>query len=1023
MKIQKLEEVRKNVHQTHLEDLVLLGKEGFDELYNHIDNFINKLENKGDKINTTVKIDGAPAVVCWHEFPGYPNDSICLKSFINGPEKAKVISSEEELRAGRYADSPKMLDMLSYCLKLAKYIPSGEAWQGDCLFTKDTKEERKINGKNYITFLPNTIIYAFSEDNPGYENIKNADFGIAFHTIYSGSADNLSQSFRVDASRLNLPNNIYVLSPVLNSSTNKEDYGIDEILNLEDQLSLVESDLISDPAYNELANNKEFQTFWGTFENKNYADNKLYQINVDTLIDELNTHLDNRASKMSRVGVGRVRDIINNNKGTLTNMVKALNISSKIKMLLWKGFNSTSKFDYDSFYYNNETGEYIPTTMEGVAMSDDDGNIVKIVDRPTFASNNRNQAFAKGFKHENLVLGEDMRDKGEIVFAFGRMNPPTKGHEKLIRFMGNISAENKPRIYLSHSQDKKRNPLSYEDKINFVKKLAEPEVDVIDTDLRELLYIVVALQQEGFSKITLVCGADRRDSFYNLLLSYNGKTLKNGSMYNFPEENIDVISAGDRDPDSDDPLVKASATNMRNYASNNDFESFKENSPFDGQTTKELFTKVRKGLLLEKLTLSEDEKTKKEQEVRDYYNRLRQDLKMAEDDEEREEISHFAKKEISDLEKKYGDSEELREIKKMIGMEVKESDNLYNKYKAWGKTTEDWKYFSPTKEQGNSAYNEELYLREENTFEKKRSFTGDVDSFATAYKMLRDELESANAGDEVLSQVDSAIDDIRRITNSIDINMLTKLSQRLKEADTGLSSTEFIKLFNPSGEDLNKLLDINFKIEDSPINLNSGDKRFSTDFLNKLINYKSGDKKSSTNIGPYEFALALLFKGGSMKTVGTSAGDISINGENVEVKGVNHPAAIGVDIGENIEILKAFDDYIFNTIENNQKNKTRYAVNSKSYNTKIDKSTLPPELAKIVNSTGEISFEELFNQVFKKVIENYSSRFSYLAVCKKYMVDIIPSSEVADELLNSNKYTVTLADYLAGRFFKIYRKG
>ena len=46
MKIQKLEEVRKNVHQTHLEDLVLLGKEGFDELYNHIDNFINKLENK-----------------------------------------------------------------------------------------------------------------------------------------------------------------------------------------------------------------------------------------------------------------------------------------------------------------------------------------------------------------------------------------------------------------------------------------------------------------------------------------------------------------------------------------------------------------------------------------------------------------------------------------------------------------------------------------------------------------------------------------------------------------------------------------------------------------------------------------------------------------------------------------------------------------------------------------------------------------------------------------------------------------
>lgn len=919
MKIQKLEEVRKNVHQTHLEDLVLLGKEGFDELYNHIDNFINKLENKEDKINTTVKIDGAPAVVCWHEFPGYPNDSICLKSFINGPEKAKVISSEEELRSGRYADSPKMLEMLSYCLELAKHIPSGEAWQGDCLFTKDTKQEREINGKNYITFLPNTIIYAFSEDNPGYENIKNADFGIAFHTIYSGSADNLSQSFRVDASRLNLPNNIYVLSPVLNSSTNKEDYGIDEILNLEDQLSLVESDLVNDPAYNELANNKEFQTFWGTFENKNYADNKLYQINVDTLIDELNTHLDNRASKMSKVGVGRVRDIINNNKGTLINMVKALNIASQIKMLLWKGFNSTSKFDYDSFYHNEETGEYIPTTMEGVAMSDDDGNIVKIVDRPTFASNNRNQAFAKGFKHESLT-----EDVGKTaVVAFGRMNPPTIGHLKLVNRMAELAKDEKAKLYLSHVQDKKKNPLDYDTKISFAKKAFEPKIDVVESPARTIIEILQELYNDGYTDIIYVGGSDRiggAEDVSALINRYNGNPDKKGNIpYNF--NSITFESAGNRDEESDDITERASASLAREYVKQNDFESFKEIIPLPENDSELLFKEIKQGL-----GLNEN-----------------------------------------------------------INMKIKK--NLF----------------------------------EENTFEKKRSFSGDVDSFATAYKMLRDELESANAGDEVLSQVDSAIDDIRRITNSINVSVLTKLSQRLKEADTGLSSTEFIKLFNPTEEDLNKLLNINFKIGDSPVNLDSAD--FSTDFLNKLINYKSGDKKSSTNIGPYEFALALLFEGGSMKTVGTSAGDISINGENVEVKGVNHPAAIGVDIGENIEILKAFDDYIFNTIENNQKNKTRYAVNSKSYNTKIDKSTLPPELAKIVNSTGEISFEELFNQVFKKVIENYSARFSYLAICKKYMVDIIPSSDAAKELLNSNKYTVTLADYLAGRFFKIYRKG
>lgn len=920
-----LTEVRKNVHQTHLEDLVLLGKEGFDELYNHIDNFINKLENKGDKINTTVKIDGAPAVVCWHEFPGYPNDSICLKSFINGPEKAKVISSEEELRAGKYADSPKMLEMLSYCLELSKYIPSREAWQGDCLFTKDTKQEREINGKNYITFLPNTIIYAFSEDNPGYENIKNADFGIAFHTIYSGSADNLSQSFRVDASRLNLPNNIYVLSPVLNSSTNKEDYGIDEILNLEDQLSLVESDLISDPAYNELVNNKEFQTFWGTFENKNYADNKLYQINVDTLIDELNAHLDNRASKMSKVGVERVRNIINNNKGTLTNMVKALNIASQIKMLLWKGFNSTSKFDYNSFYYNNETGEYTPTTMEGVAMSDDDGNIVKIVDRPTFASNNRNQAFAKGFKHENLILGEDMQDKGEIVFAFGRMNPPTKGHEKLIRFMGNISAENKPRIYLSHSQDKKRNPLSYEDKINFVKKLAEPEVDVIDTDLRELLYIVVALQQEGFSKITLVCGADRRDSFYNLLLSYNGKTLKNGSMYNFPEENINVISAGDRDPDSDDPLVKASATNMRNYALNNDFESFKENSPFDEQTSKELFTKVRKGLLLEKLSLTEDEKT--------------------------------FKKNFSDIAKN-------------------------------------------TKKDLNN-----------------------VNSFEAAYSLLKSSLEDSGAEPDVLSQVDAAIEDIERITNSIDISLLKGLSQKLEKHKIKMSTTEFIKLFNPSADDINKLVNSEEYEISGKVDLNA--LKFTPQFINNLILYEGGTKKSTTNIGPFEFAMSLLFKDGTMDTGG--AGDVKIGDYQVEVKSCRRPigvapwVVIGNDIGVNIEIIRRFDDYVFSILQGgNKSTKTRPAVGPDSfpdvdYTKEENLEAVPEEIRNVI--TPFKTFKELFNNVFEYILQNYVKRFNYLAVCYKYDIDFIPSNNVINTLLQA-PYGIILQDYVSGRFFK-----
>ena len=87
------------------------------------------------------------------------------------------------------------------------------------MFTKDSKREENILGKDYITFQPNKIIYAFSEENPGYEQVKNADFGICFHTIYRGPEK--KQSFKVDASKLNVPDNIYIMSPALKYDKNK----------------------------------------------------------------------------------------------------------------------------------------------------------------------------------------------------------------------------------------------------------------------------------------------------------------------------------------------------------------------------------------------------------------------------------------------------------------------------------------------------------------------------------------------------------------------------------------------------------------------------------------------------------------------------------------------------------------------------------------------------------------------------------------------------------------------------------
>ena len=412
--------VRKNQQQTHFEDLVLLGKEGLEELNDKIEGFISTLEDKDVGMNTTTKIDGAPAVFCWHKFEGYPDDSICLKSFVNNANNC--MSSEEDIQT-KYGNRPDMESKLKYCLELAKYIPSGEAWQGDVLYTNSDLKEIEIGGINYLTFQPNTLIYAFSEDNPTYEQIKKSDFGIAFHTIYKGNAEHKSQSFRVDASRLNVPDNFYIMSPALNISKNKAEYNIDEVLNQYNELKQLEAKLLANDDYEELVNNSEFMGYWNTFENSNLADKKAVNLNVNTVYNDLKSYVYEKQTKTynkdllarkTEIGkksvtdrynsaVERLANIIDTNKQVIELLVKTLNLAANIKMNLWNGLKKSNQ-GYKTFY-NHKVNGYIPADMEGVAMSDQDGNIVKIVDRSNFSSFNRDPDIIKGFQHESLSEG------------------------------------------------------------------------------------------------------------------------------------------------------------------------------------------------------------------------------------------------------------------------------------------------------------------------------------------------------------------------------------------------------------------------------------------------------------------------------------------------------------------------------------------------------------------------------------------------------------------------------------------
>ena len=131
--------------------------------------------------------------------------------------------------------------------------------------------------------------------------------------------------------------------------------------------------------------------------------------------------------------------------------------------------------------------------------------------------------------------------KGEITFVFGRFNPPTTGHEKLFDKLKKVSGGSY-RIYASKSQDAKKNPLTFKQKIKFMRKMFPKHARNImaDPDVRTVIDIAVKLYDQGYTKVSMVAGSDRVKEFETLLNKYNGQKARHG-FYNF-EDGITMTS-------------------------------------------------------------------------------------------------------------------------------------------------------------------------------------------------------------------------------------------------------------------------------------------------------------------------------------------------------------------------------------------------------------------------------------------------------------------------------------------------
>ena len=193
-------------------------------------------------------------------------------------------------------------------------------------------------------------------------------------------------------------------------------------------------------------------------------------------------------------------------------------------------------------------------------------------------------------------------EKGDTaIFTFGRFNPPTVGHEKLVVAVANVARREGGDyfVYPSHSQDSKKNPLDQTTKIKYMKKMfSKHKKNIITSTGRNALEIASELHDKEYTNLVMVVGSDRVKDFQSLLDRYNGDENKAHGFYDF--NSIKVVSAGERDPDAEG-VSGMSASKMRQSAVEGDYKTFRKGTPssLSDKDTKLMFNDIRKGMRLQ----------------------------------------------------------------------------------------------------------------------------------------------------------------------------------------------------------------------------------------------------------------------------------------------------------------------------------------------------------------------------------------------------------------------------------------
>lgn len=558
-------------HLVHLEDEIIHhGHEGAGRAADFLDHVHRHLMGQKTPAHVSTKYDGAPSIV-YGTHPETGKFFVASKSAFN--KDPKINYTEEDIERN-HGHAPGLVAKMKEALHhLPKVMPhSGGVFQGDFMYGKGDTEKK--DGET--SFTPNTITYHAQNNSAEGKKIAQSKIGFVTHTEYKGKGglENMSATPLSPEKRAEFHHHPDVNHIDPTEKVNTNNYTPDEQREFEKHRENARK------VYQSMKP-EAFDAIKGHGADLeghiNDQVRKGGKPSVEGYMDHLQSKHEKEISKLkTQSAIDKKKQAfseklqhINKNKEHFGKILELHHHLQQAKNVL------TGVMAKNSPFRHTINGE--PASPEGAVAVNKKGDMTKFVDRGEFARANLNKGkFQKTPQPVQESLQENGSEKHHVT-AFMRTQPPTEGHglviNKIKQLSHKLGADHS--VVLSHSHDAK-NPLSPEQKLKHAKR-AWPGVNVKTSSAEHpnILHHLASLHSHGVTHLHLVTGQDRVEGFKNLINQYNGVKGPHG-YYNF--KNVNVVSAGNRDPDAEG-TTGVSGTKMRAAAAAGDRETFHAGAP------------------------------------------------------------------------------------------------------------------------------------------------------------------------------------------------------------------------------------------------------------------------------------------------------------------------------------------------------------------------------------------------------------------------------------------------------------